>query len=43
MEVFKSDLLETKIAMIKKITKDDIIEVAKKINLDTIFFLKGDL
>lgn len=43
MEVFKSDLLDTKIAMIKKITKDDIIEVAKKINLDTIFFLKGDL
>ena len=26
---------------IKKVTKDDVVAVAKKVTLDTIFFLKG--
>jgi hypothetical protein len=29
--------------MVKKVSKEDIISVAKKLNLEGIFFLKGDL
>lgn len=40
--VFNSDDLDTKIKMIKKVSKDDIMNFAKKINLEGIFFLKGE-
>jgi hypothetical protein len=29
--------------MIKKVTKEDIMAFAKKINMEAIFFLKGEL
>jgi hypothetical protein len=29
--------------MIKKVSKEDIINCAKKVNLEGVFFLKGDL
>ena len=32
---------EESIEIIKKVSRDDVIEAAKKISLDTIFFLKG--
>lgn len=41
--LFHSDDIKTRILMIKKVSKDDIIAFSKKINLDGIFFLKGDL
>ena len=41
--IFNSHDLDTKIKMIKKVSKKDIIDYAKKINLEGIFFLKGDL
>ena len=37
-----SDDLETKRKMIEKVTKNEIIKVAKKIQIDTIFTLEGD-
>lgn len=40
---FNSDDLNTKIKMIKKVSKEDIIAYAKKLNMEGIFFLKGDL
>ena len=43
MNLFGSDDIDTKIEKIKKITKEDIINVAKKIKLDTIFYLEGEL
>ena len=43
IENFHSDLIDVKKEMIKKISKEDIVNVAKKIHMDTIFFLKGDL
>ena len=43
MEVFHSDDFMTKTMMIKKISKEDIVSVANKLSIDTIFFLKGDL
>lgn len=43
MSVFNSDDVDTKIKMIKKVSKEDIIKYAKKINMEGIFFLKGDL
>lgn len=41
--IFNSDDLNTKIKKIKKVSKEDIIAYAKKINMEAIFFLKGDL
>lgn len=41
--MFNSDDIDTKIKMIKKVSKEDIIKLSKKIELDSIFFLKGDL
>ena len=41
--VFKSTDYETKVNMVKKISKKDIISYASKMNLEGIFFLKGDL
>ncbi len=43
MNVFNSKDADTKIKMIKKVSKEDIIAFAKKINMEGIFFLKGDL
>ena len=41
--IFNSQDIDTKIKMIKKISKDDIINFSKKIDISGIFFLKGDL
>ena len=41
-EYFGVDSIEKQKEEIKKITKEDIVRVAKKINIDTIFLLKGD-
>lgn len=43
IEVFKSDDITIKKQEFKRITREDIMQVAKKIQLDTIFFLEGDL
>ena len=40
---FNYDLLEDRIEKIKKVTKDDIINLHKKIYMDTIFVLEGDI
>lgn len=37
-----TDDLETKRKMIKKVTKKEIIRVARKIKMDTVFMLEGD-
>ena len=41
--IFDSEELEKRIQMINKVSKEDIISFSKKMNLDAIFFLKGDL
>ena len=41
--VLNSTDINTKIKMINKISKDDIIDYAKKLNMEGIFFLEGDL
>ena len=41
--VFNSTDIKTKIKMIKKVRKEDIIKYAKKLNIEGIFFLEGDL
>ncbi len=43
MEIFNSATVDEKIKMIKKVTKEDIMAFAKKINMEAIFFLKGEL
>lgn len=43
INVFNSHNVDTKIEMIKKVSKEDIISFAKKLNMEAIFFLKGDL
>ena len=43
MNVFKSADYKTKEEMFKKVSKEDIIKYAKKLNMEGIFFLKGDL
>ena len=42
-EIFLSDDIQVKKEMINKVTKEDIIKIMKKINLDTIFWIEGDL
>lgn len=42
-EYLHTDLIEDRIESIKKVNKEMVIEVAKKINLDTVFLLEGDL
>ena len=42
-DIFNSDDVDTKIKMIKNVSKEDVMNLAKKINLDGVFFLKGDL
>ncbi|MDD3453433.1 MAG: insulinase family protein [Bacilli bacterium] len=41
-EYFKNDLIEDKIINIKKVTKQDLINLSKKICIDTIYLLKGE-
>ena len=43
MDTFNTKDINTKIEMIKKVSKEDIINCAKKLNMEGIFFLKGDL
>lgn len=43
MEIFNSATVDEKIKMIKKVTKEDVMAFAKKINMEAIFFLKGEL
>ena len=42
-ELFKSDELKVRIENTKKVSKEDIMTYAKKIKLEAVFFLKGDL
>ena len=41
--IFNSAEYNTKVKMIKKVSKEDIINYANKLNMEAIFFLKGDL
>ena len=43
MSVFNSHDIDTKIKMINKVTKEDIMKFASKIKKAGVFFLKGDL
>ena len=42
-EVFNSDELKTRIKIIRKVTKKDLMELAKKMRIDTVFYLEGNL
>ena len=42
-EMLNTDTIEEKRKNINKVTKEEIIKVAKKIKLDTIFLLEGDI
>ena len=39
---FNYDLLDERIENVKKVTREDIINLHKKINMDTIFVLEGE-
>ena len=41
MELIGTDTVDVKREMIQKVTKEEIIKVAKKIKLDTVFLLEG--
>ena len=41
MELIGTDTVDKKREMIGKVTKDEIIKVAKKVKLDTVFLLEG--
>ncbi len=41
MEFIGTDTLDVKREMMSKVTKKDIVKVAKKVNIDTIFLLEG--
>ena len=41
-ELFDSGLIPERIENIKKVTKEDIVNISKKINLDTIYLLGGE-
>ena len=41
MEFIGTDTLDVKREMMSKVTKKEIVKVAKKINIDTIFLLEG--
>lgn len=43
IELFKSETMEEKIKIVKKITKEDIVNIARKIRIDSIFYLEGKL
>ena len=42
-DIFSSDDLDTKIKMINKVSKEDIMKLTKKIEINGVFLLKGDL
>ena len=42
-DILNLDDFETRKEMIKKVTLDDIIKVSKKVYIDTIYLLKGEL
>ena len=42
MDLIGIDDLDTRRIKINEVTKDDIIKVAKKIKIDTIYLLEGD-
>ena len=41
MELIGTDTIEEKRRKIQEVTKNDIIKVAKKVKMDTVFFLEG--
>ena len=41
MEYLNSDDINTAIKFIESVTKEDIIKLSKKVNLDYIYLLKG--
>lgn len=41
-EYLQNDLIDKKCEEIKKVTKQDIMNISKKINIDTIYLLKGE-
>ena len=43
VELFNSDFFDKRAEMIKNISKEDIMNISKKIKLDTVFVLEGDL
>lgn len=43
MNYVQADSYNNKIKNIKKVTRDDILNLARKIKLDTIYLLKGDI
>ena len=43
IEMFNSEKLDKRLEKIKAITKEDVMNFAKKLNKDAIFFLKGDV
>ena len=42
IEYLKSDTLQDRFTKINKVTKDDVIKLASKIHLDTIYLLEGE-
>jgi len=42
MDLLNTDDLETKRKKMNKVVKEEIIKVAKKVKIDTIFLLEGD-
>jgi len=43
MDLTNSDDINTKKEMMGKVTKEEIIEVSKKVKMDTIYFLEGEM
>ena len=43
IEYLKSDTLEDRFIKINKVTIQDVVRLASKIHLDTIFLLEGDI
>ena len=40
-EYFGHDLVEVRIKKILEVTKEDVVKLAQKVKLDTVYFLKG--
>ena len=43
MELLGVDDIETKVKKMEKVTREEIIKVAKKVKIDTVYMLEGDL
>ena len=43
IEYLKSDTLEDRLIKINKVTIQDVVRLASKIHLDTVFLLEGDI